>query len=69
MSLYLLKAKVTKRVFGISGPFQSTESKLVHANNVPEAKGKFEINVRAKAANMQCDSIEFEYLEIIDEIL
>lgn len=69
MSLYLLKANVTKRVFGISGPFQSTESKLVHANNVPEAKIKFENNIRGKAANMECDSIQFEYLEIIDEIL
>ncbi len=69
MSLYLLKAKVTKRVFGISGPFQSTESKLVHANNIPEAKSKFETNIRSKAANMECESIAFEYIEIIDEIL
>jgi len=68
MNLYLLRAKVTKRVFGISGPFQSTEGKLVHANNVGEAKTKFEAAIRNNAANMECQSINFEYLEVIDEI-
>ena len=68
MNLYLLKANITKRVFGISGPFLSTEGKMVHANNMSEAKSKFEASIRNKAANMECESINFEYIEIIDEI-
>jgi len=66
--LYLIRAKVTKRVSGISGPFVSTEGKLVHANHVNEAKSKFENSIRQNAMNMECQSINFEYLEIIDEI-
>ena len=69
MNLYLIKAKVVKRIFGISGPFESVESKLVHANSVNEAKSKFESVVKQSASNMECDSIKFEYLEIIDEII
>ena len=68
MNLYLIRAKVTKRVFGISGPFLSTDGRLVHANNLAEAKVKFEADVRRQAANMQCESINFEYVEIINEI-
>jgi len=68
MNLYLLRAKITKRIFGISGPFLSTEGKLVHAVNLAEAKSKFERAIRTQAANMECQSIDFEYIEIIDEI-
>lgn len=68
MNLYLLRAKVTKRVFGISGPFISTEGKLVNANSLAEAKIKFETAIRNNAANMECQSINFEYIEVIDEI-
>ena len=68
MNIYLLKAKVTKRIFGISGPFLSIEGKLVHASNVQEAKRKFEAYIRSSSANMQCESINFEYVEIIDEL-
>ena len=68
MNLYLLRAKVTKRVAGISGPWEGVSGKLVHANSVNEAKAKFESAIRAESANMECRSIGFEYLEIIDEI-
>lgn len=68
MNLYLLRAKVIKQVAGISGKFESVEGKLVNANNVHEAKEKFERAIKMNAANMECRSIGFEYLEIIDEI-
>ena len=66
--MFLIKANVTKRVSGISGAFKSVEGKLVNAVSVAQAKAKFEQAIRAGAANMQCDTIDFEYLEVFDEI-
>jgi hypothetical protein len=66
--MYLIKAKVLKRVAGISGNFTSTEGKLVNADNLSQAQRKFEHAIRASAAYMDCDSITFEYLEIFDEV-
>lgn len=68
MNLYLLRAKVIKQVDGISGKFESVEGKLVNAPDSRVAKLKFENAIRSLAANMECRSINFEYLEIIDEI-
>ncbi len=66
--MFLIKANVTKRVSGISGAFKSVEGKLVNAINVDQAKAKFERSIRDGAANMQCDTIDFEYLEVFNEI-
>lgn len=66
--LFLIEAKVVTRVAGISGNFTREVSKLVNANNVPQAKTKFEGVIRGEMAHVQADSIQFEYSKIADEI-
>ena len=70
MNLYLIKVNVVKRMFGISGPIQSTVSKLVHAVDVATAKQKIENYVKQFTVpqQMDCESITFNYVEIIDEL-
>jgi len=45
MNLYTLKAKVSLRVDGISGPFEKVHAWHVNANSIEEAKSKFEARV------------------------
>lgn len=66
--LFYIKAKVSIRVTGISGPFEKNSSALVNATTVSEAKTKFENNVKRENANMQAQSFNFEYTEIAGEI-
>jgi hypothetical protein len=66
--LFYIKAKVSIRVAGISGPFERSHSALVNANNVTEAKQKFEVVVKRENSNMQAQSFNFEYVEIAGEI-
>ena len=68
MNLFYIKAKATVRVAGISGPFEKTTSHLVPANSLDEARIKFEKHVSATHANMQYQSIKFEYLEVATQI-
>jgi len=68
MNLYLIKAKIIKRVYGISGPFENIEGRLVNAETTSEAKRKFEQSIQTSASNMECESINFEYIEVIPEI-
>ena len=66
--LFYIKAKVSIRVDGISGPFEKPSSALVNAIDKGEAKQKFENVVRLENANMQAKSFQFEYLEFAGEI-
>ena len=66
--LYYVKAEVSVQIFGISGPFVDTISKLVDANSTNEAKGKFEKHVSQMRAHMEPSSKQFKYLEIADTI-
>lgn len=66
--LFYIKAKVEVKVRGISGAFGDTKSYLVRANNIQEAKHKFESRVRAEKQHMGPDDIIFTYIEIAPEI-
>ena len=68
MTKFYIKAKVTMRIFGISGPFEYTASYLVGAAGVDAAKAKFERQVRWDNRAKEANSFNFEYLEIASEI-
>ena len=66
--LYYLRANVTLRVAGISGPFTRTVSWLVNAANPNQAKSKYEEQVKKDFTHMQFNDIAFEYTEFAGEI-
>ena len=68
MMKFYIKAKVTVRVFGISGPFEYIASYLVNDNTVEHAKIKFEDQVKWDNRTKEADSFKFEYLEVASEI-
>ena len=68
MMKYYIKAKVSMRVFGISGPFEYTASYLVNDTTVDHAKLKFEDRVRWDNRTKEAQSFDFEYLEVAPEI-
>jgi hypothetical protein len=66
--LFYIEAKVNAKIAGISGPFQETYVKLVHAGNVHEAKFKFENHIRQVKAHTMPERLTFEYLKLGDEL-
>ena len=68
MMKYYIKAKVSMRVAGISGPFEYTASYLVNDSTVDHAKLKFENQVRQDNRSKEAYSFSFEYLEVASEI-
>jgi len=66
--LYYIKAKVSIKVYGISGTSQEGVSKLVNANSESEALDKFKNFCDIKYSKMQPESISYEWLEIAGEI-
>ena len=66
--LFYVKANVTLRIQGISGPFIQMVSWLVNADNHIQAKIKYEEQVRRDFAHMNFSGISFEYLEVAGEI-
>lgn len=66
--LYWIQAKVEMRVFGISGPFVETITKMVNAHSTAEARSKYEQHVRQMFFHMNCESFDFQYLIIADTI-
>ena len=66
--LYFIQAKVIIRVWGISGPFTETVTKLVNAHNTNDAKTKYEQHIRQMFAHMNAETFDFEYLIIADTI-
>lgn len=66
--LFYLRANVTLKVRGISGPFQRTIGWLVNANDPNHARQKFEEQVRKDFAHMQFEQAHFEYIEFAGEI-
>lgn len=68
MNLYTLKSKVTIRIAGISGPFEEIKALHVNAPNLEIAKRKYESKISNDFLHMSYQSINFEYLEIIEEI-
>ncbi len=66
--LFYIEAKVSAKIAGISGPFQEIYVKLVHANNINEAKAKFENYIRQVKAHTMPEKLTFEYLKFGDEL-
>lgn len=68
--LFYIKAKVTLRVQGISGPWERVIAWLVNtpSGTVNEAKQKYEEQVKRDFAHMLFSSANFEYLEVTGEI-
>ena len=66
--MYYIKAKVSVKVFGISGASQEGVSRLVNATSEREAINKFEAHCRQKFAKMEPEHISYEYLEIATPI-
>ncbi len=66
--MFYIKAKVTMRVTGISGPFEYTASYLVNAANKSTAKSKFESQVRVDNKEKETTNFRFEYVEIASTI-
>jgi hypothetical protein len=66
--LYLIEAKVVVHVQGISGGFNRNVTWLVNANNLNEAKAKFEQKVYQDNAQAMPQSINFEYIKLAGEI-
>jgi hypothetical protein len=66
--LFYLRANTTLRVQGISGPFLRTIGWLVNADNVNQAKAKFEEQVKKDFAHMHFSESHFEYVEVTGEI-
>jgi hypothetical protein len=68
-TLFTIEAKVIVRVRGIAGPFEQAVAWHVQAQNINEARSKYEKQVRQDFAYMQYESISFEYLRQIGTIL
>jgi hypothetical protein len=68
MNTYLIQAKVTVKVLGISGPFIHTVTKLVVSRSTNEATAKYEKHVRDLFSHMNPHEVEFEYLIVADTI-
>lgn len=66
--LFYLEAKVSVKVAGISGPFQTTISYLVNANDVNAAKQKFTEQVRRDNAKAMPESVNIEFIKIAPEL-
>jgi hypothetical protein len=66
--MYWIQAKVTIRVFGISGPFEQVVTQMVTAHDTNEARTKFEAHIRRRFAHMNGESFAFEYLTVADTI-
>ena len=66
--LYYIKAKVSIKVYGISGNSQEGVSKLVNANSENEALAKFKIFCAKKFSKMEPENLLYDWLEIAGEI-
>lgn len=66
--LFLIEARVSAKVAGISAPFEKDVSYLVNGNNYAEAKTKFENQVKMDHAHMMPDGVTFQYTKVASEI-
>ena len=66
--LFYIKAKVSIKVYGISGDSKEGVSKLVNANSEQEALDKFKNFCAKKFTKMEPEKISYEWLEIAGEI-
>jgi hypothetical protein len=67
--MYYIKAKMSIRVPGISGPFEDNVTWLVHAPTLAIAKQKFESRVKQDNQNYGVEAaFTFTYLEIAGEL-
>jgi hypothetical protein len=66
--LYYIKAKVSIKVYGISGTSQEGVSKLVNANSENEALDKFKNFCSKKFSKMEPEKLSYDWLEIAGEI-
>jgi len=65
---FIIKSDVVKRVRGISGDFTDRAAYMVNADNREHARLKYEERCRQDVAHMGCESIRFNYIEVIEEI-
>ena len=63
---YWIRAKVTKRVFGIPTPFISTENFRI-CSIFGEWGAKRKLKERLEKLYNTCESIDIEYIEIFNE--
>ena len=66
--MFYIKAKITLKVAGISGPFSQIISALVHGVSTTDAQSKFEAFAKQKFAHMHAQDVQFEYIEVAGEI-
>lgn len=66
--MFYIKAKVSIRIFGISGVSQEGISALVKATTEKEALERFQVYCRRKFAHMEFEDMTFEWLEIAPTI-
>lgn len=66
--MFYIKSIVTIRIGGISGPFIQTVSWLVNAEDVNQARQKYESKVKRDYSHMNFSSINFEYTEVAGTI-
>jgi hypothetical protein len=69
MKYYLIKANVTWKIFGISSPSMRTVSHIVRAPSEGDALVIFERYERKRLVPQDPQSVNFQYLEIADEIM
>jgi len=66
--LFYIKAKVSIKVFGISGYSQEGVSCLIHGKYEKDALANFSKYCNKRFAHMEPDHINYEYLEIAPEV-
>jgi len=66
--LFLIEARVSAKVAGISAPFEKDVSYLVNGINRAEAQLKFENQVKQDHAHMMPQNVLFTYTKIAPEI-
>lgn len=66
--MFIIQAKVTRTIFGISQPYSEMVGKIVHANSAAEAQQKFENYCRSRYVSQSPTSVTFEYQSVMDEL-
>jgi hypothetical protein len=68
MKMFYIRAKISARVFGISGPFEKVVSYLVSAPDPTQAQKIYETQVKQDFAHMHPESLNYEYQEVAPQI-
>ena len=66
--LFYIEGKVSVKVAGISGPFQTTVAYLINANDLNAAKRRFTDQVRLDNARALPESVNVEFIKVAPEL-